>query len=106
MVADTMGIEFKRSWIFSYPEDYVGPIWIKMRSKQEKSGQRHKFTIKWGPWTREGVKTLYGDRAIALVHSKGADGLSLPIRLEVEPDCFVSFGQGHPKNVVCSDMNP
>jgi hypothetical protein len=105
-VAIVIGRQFKQVWDFNHPEEYVGAIWIKMRALPEYSGRRHSFTIKWGPWTRGGSQVLLHDRAIALVHSKGNDGLSLPIRMTVDPECNISFGQGNPGPIYCKDLNP
>lgn len=104
-VSMMLGREFRESWVFHHPAQHVGTVWIKMRAKKEHSGLVHKFEIRWGPWTRGGQQVLVHNGAVALMHTKGDDGLSIPIFFEIHPECYVSFGQGEPINVDRVNLN-
>lgn len=97
--------EFRKKWVYHHPADYVGIVWVKLRAKGNNSGKLHRYTIRWGPWTRGGQQMLVHNRAVALMHTKGDDGLSIPIFLEIAPESYVSFGRGDPGDVHRVDIN-
>ena len=97
--------QFKDNWLFHHPANYIGTVWVKLRAKREHSGKLHKYIIRWGPWTRGGQQVLMHNEAVALMHTKGDDGLSIPMFIEIAPECYVSFGQGDPGNVHQVNLN-
>ena len=71
----------------------------------ENNNKKHRYTINWGPWYRGGSVVCRSTEVIALLHSKGTDGLSLPLLLEVRPECYVTFGEGSPNVSTVLNIN-
>jgi TIR domain-containing protein len=104
-VGELLGRRFDRYWTHHHQPQYSGRVWIKLRAKQENNNAKHRYTISWGPWYRGGSVVCRSSEAVALMHSKGTDGLSLPLVFEVEPECYVTFGEGDPKVPTVVNIN-
>jgi len=104
-VTELLGRRYDSYWTHHHRPEYSGRIWIKLRAKQENEGRKHRYTIDWGPWHRGGSVVCRSSEAIALLHSKGTDGLSLPLQFEVHPECYVSFGEGSPGVATSININ-
>ena len=97
--------DFKNEWIGGHPAEYTGKVWIQIL-KQEKNLQvPHSFTIRWGPWRYHGRLSSDINISVTLVHAKSNDGLSIPIFFEINPPCYVTFGQGEPLGSKIIDIN-
>jgi hypothetical protein len=92
--------------IFNHPAHYSGPIWIKMTSVPSNHNRKHTLRIRWGVWYREITLILSSLEPVALIHSKGDDGDSIPMIVHVDPPCHISFGQGRPTAPNVIDINP
>lgn len=104
-VTALLGRRFDRYWTHHHRAEYSGRVWIKLRAKKENNNRKHQYTISWGPWYRGGSVVCRSSEAIALVHSKGTDGLSLPLLFEVSPECYVTFGEGNPNVPIALNIN-
>ena len=76
-----------------------------MTPKFENRGAPHQYSLRWGPWQLNNVLNLAGLESVSLRHTKGADGLSIPLFFDISPFCFVGFGQGDPPDGVVHDIN-
>lgn len=99
-----LGIQFKPHWSFSHPASYSGQVWLQLIAKPENEDITHKYVIRWGRWKYNGTLNFGGLKSLTLVHTKGNDGLSVPIMLDVHPPCYVLLGQGSPSGTV-QDIN-
>jgi len=100
-----LGRRFDRCWTYHHKAEYSGRVWIKLRAKKENDCKKHRYTINWGPWYRGGSVVCRSTEAIALLHSKGTDGLSLPLLFKVHPECYVTFGEGSPNVATVLNIN-
>lgn len=92
--------------VYNHPRKYKGPVWIRLSAAAKNDNQKHSVTITWGPWHRECRIVLKRAVPLFLMHSKGHDDESFPIRVRVEPDAHIGFGQGIPPGVEKIDVNP
>lgn len=94
-IAERVGVLFKEHWLHHFPAAYEGAIWIRVLTFGTRRGNKHKVTLRWGPWrARKAFKTA--EPAVCLVQAKAADEFSVPLFLTVTPPANVSFGMGHP----------
>jgi hypothetical protein len=91
-----LGIEYKRCWSFCHPATYSGRVWIQVVAEPATRGVSHDYTVRWGPWEYKGTLNLEDHESVFLVHTKGSDGLSVPIFFDISPASYVVFGQGDP----------
>lgn len=102
---DLDSTEFKSHHSFCHPAAYSGPVWVLVVAQTKNLKVSHRYSIRWGPWTYNGVLD-FGDTEIAtLVHMKGDDGLSIPTIFDISPPCYVGFGQGDPPSAPTHDIN-
>lgn len=94
------------SFVFNHPRSYNGPVWIRLFAEQSSQEDEHNLTITWGPWYRSTKVKLSVSEPTFLMHSKGDDDESLPIRVYSDQPVYVSFGQGMPPHGTLIDMNP
>ncbi len=94
------------SFVFNHPRSYSGPVWIRLFATDKNSDLSHKVTITWGPWYRSTKVVLSPSEPTFLLHSKGDDDESLPIRVYTDRPSYVAFGQGIPSDGRRIDMNP
>ena len=65
----------------------------------------HQYSIKWGPWCYNNTIKLDNSNVVSLVHTKGNDGLSVPIIFKISPAASVFFGQGESPDKDTVDVN-
>lgn len=94
------------NFTFNHPKSFYGPVWIRLLAEHVNDGVDHAITIIWGPWYRECKVKLSGKHPTFLMHSKGDDEQSLPIRIEVDKWVHASVGQGVPNSQRRIDINP
>lgn len=97
--------EFKSDWTCHHPADYSGDVWIKILKQETALDQPLTLSIRWGPWRHDLEVPISSARSLVLKHTKGKDGLSIPIFLQVTPPCFVTFGCGKPPGDTIMDIN-
>jgi len=85
---------FKTQWTFLHPASYSGQVWVQMEPKLENRDKAHEYTIRWGTWEYSSVLNFKDRKTINLLHTKRADGSSIPIVFNISPACDVKFGQG------------
>ena len=82
-------------WTFGqHPDDYRGPVWIRIAPATGNANQPHTVRILWGQYLFE--RELYiPDGPLSLTHHKTNLG-SIPLQINVEPAATVTVGQGPP----------
>lgn len=75
-----------------HPAAHSGPVWTGVWARVATT---HTVVLRWGPWQWERVVEI-GVAGIALIHSKGDDGLSIPLFVDVSPPAVVAAGIGAP----------
>lgn len=104
-ISRMLGREFRTEWLHHHPANYVGPVWVKILKQESTLDTKHSITIHWGPWQLALDLPPGSARSVALMHSKGDDGLSIPIVLRVTPPCYVTFGRGRVHAGEVRDIN-
>jgi len=104
-VSRLLGRDFKSEWTHHHPATYVGEVWVKILKQEGALGQPHRISIRWGPWRRDIEVPASHARSIVLTHTKGDDGLSVPLFLDVNPSCFVTCGCGRVPGGEVIDIN-
>lgn len=98
---DTRRVD-RQHWLHHFPALYSGPVWILLSPNAD--GQDVRLRIDWGPWRYQ--RTLSIAAPLALHCGKGDDGLSVPVRLRMEPPGDVRFGVGvPPTDAATADIN-
>ena len=97
--------DFKSEWIGSHPAEYSGKVWIQVLKQEKNIDKSHKISVRWGPWQYKASIPSDPNISVTLVHAKGGDGLSIPIFFEIDPPCFVKFGQNEPIGEKVIDIN-
>jgi hypothetical protein len=97
--------EFKKGWVGNHPAEYFGKVWIKILKLEQNLQVPHNFTIRWAPWLYKGQLPVDENKSVCLVHTKGNDGFSLPILIEIDQPCHVTFGQNEPIDKNAVDVN-
>ncbi len=100
-----LGVEYKTDWSYCHPASYSGKVWIQLLPLPATKDQAHRYSVRWGPWQKEGELTFQGNESICLWHMKRNDGESDPIFFSVSPASRVVFGQGSPPIDECRDIN-
>lgn len=100
-----LGREFRSEWAWHYPASYSGEVWVKILKQEDALAQPHTISVRWGPWRRDVELPSNRARSVVLMHTKGSDGLSVPIFLHVTPPCFVTFGCGQMAGGASLDIN-
>ena len=82
-------------WTFGqHPDDYKGPVWIRITPATGNANQPHTVRILWGQYLFERELSI-PDGPISLTHHKTNLG-SIPLQINVEPAATVTVGQGPP----------
>lgn len=98
--------EASNSFVFNHPRTYGGPTWVRLMATDEHHALVHTVRLLWGPWYRKTRVRLDHSTPLFLLHSKGYDDESIPLRIEVSNPCFVAVGQGQPNSTNSIDVNP
>jgi hypothetical protein len=97
--------EFKSEWIISHPSNFSGKVWVQVLKQEKNINRAHKIIVRWGPWQYKATIPSDPNISFTLVHAKGGDGLSIPIFFDIDPPCFVKFGQDEPIGEKIIDIN-
>ena len=89
-------IDYREHWEDSHPADWSGQVWIQLIPRPENRGKAHVYTVRWGVKVYRNEESFPSCSSAILVHTKGANGLSVPIHLDISPPCNVRFGHGDP----------
>jgi murein DD-endopeptidase MepM/ murein hydrolase activator NlpD len=91
-------------WMYNYPRDYTGPVWIKLSPRLDNAYVDHLFVVDWGPW-ENGVYIQFNgsDHADMVFTKRNPD--QVPLTVTVNPECNVSFGTGQPPDSDTLDFN-
>jgi transcriptional regulator with XRE-family HTH domain len=93
-----------RRWTHNYPSDYHGEIWIEIRAEAGNSEPRTSLELRWGAWVLRRAVVWPASGQVRLWHSKGDDGLSIPLIVTAGRPVHVAFHAGRaPKDAV--DVN-
>lgn len=102
----TQSHRYAHRLVHSFPAAYSGEVWVKVTPSPTGRDQDHNLTLKWGPWERTLDIPVLGPDGAVLVFAKGDDGLSVPVRAEVNPVATLVFGVGSPPSGPMTDINP
>ena len=89
--------QYSAEWIGHHPTDFSGKVYIQVLKQKRNLIEQHHFSVRWGPWFYEGTLPVSKHNSISLVHTKGNDGLSVPIFFKIDPPCYVKFGIENPE---------
>ena len=82
-------------WTFGqHPDDYKGPVWIRITPATGNANKPHIVRILWGQYLFE-RELCIPDGPLSLTHHKTNLG-SIPLQINVEPAATVTVGQGPP----------
>ena len=82
-------------WTFGqHPDDYKGPVWIRITPATGNANQPHTIRTLWGQYLFE-REPYIPDGPLSLTHHKTNLG-SIPLQINVEPAATVTVGQGPP----------
>ena len=82
-------------WTFGqHPDDYKGPVWIRITPATGNANKPHTIRILWGQYLFE-QELCIPDGPLSLTHHKTNLG-SIPLQINVEPAATVTVGQGPP----------
>lgn len=93
-------------FVFNHPRTFSGPTWVRLQSTKENHDTTHVVRLLWGPWYRKTRVKLDQSTPLFLLHSKGYDDESIPLRVETNKSCYVAVGQGDPNSTNVVDVNP
>jgi hypothetical protein len=82
-------------WTHNYPAEYHGEIWLEIRASLNSSEPRALLELRWGPWVLRRTLRWGPERRVALWHTKGDDGLSIPLILRTDKPVHAAFRAGH-----------
>lgn len=85
---------FKTRWVHNYPAAYSGEIFMRLVVPPEAAPAPIDLRARWGPWTVERQLLVDCADGLALWHTKGDDGLSIPLVIETSAPVRVSFHTG------------
>lgn len=94
------------SFIFNHPRHYSGPVWLRLIASDKNNDRMHTIRMTWGPWYRQTKINLSATFPTFLMHSKGDDDESLPLRIEIDLPTHAAVGQGFPNGGSRIDVNP
>ncbi len=94
------------SFTFNHPRHHSGPVWVRLIASEKNDQQVHKVQMTWGPWYRECKVKLSASHPLFLMHSKGDDDESLPLRIGIDKPAHAVVGQGYPNGGNRIDVNP
>lgn len=82
-------------WTFGqHPDDYKGPVWIRITPTADNANKPHTIRILWGQYLFE-REILLSDGPLSLTHHK-TNLDAIPLQVNVEPAATVTVGQGPP----------
>lgn len=89
---------YRQRWVHSYPAAAKGEVWLRIFPRPGREGEPHRFEIRWGPWKKQHVDVRPSASGAPYWFTKGDDGRSVPLVVEVDPPARLSFGVGHVDN--------
>jgi transcriptional regulator with XRE-family HTH domain len=92
-------------WVHNYPAAYHGLIWMSFTSSPQDDTDEIAFEVRWGPWVLRKRLRWPATRTVALWHTKGDDGLSIPVIVRSNRPLIVEFHVGPPPEKAL-DINP
>lgn len=95
----------KSHWSCCHPASYVGPVWIQVTPGFENRSAPHVYAVRRGPWEYSSEPNAGGFESISLSHTKGDDGLSIPLFFDLSPPYCVAFGTGAPPTGLVHHIN-
>jgi hypothetical protein len=96
-IARKIAAMFPRSpgaeWHHDHPADHIGLVWVRVLPSRTHTGERHKLTLRWGPYFKEQAFDAPETGPVSFAHHKtAADAVTL--HASVSPPAVVTFGQG------------
>lgn len=95
----------KNEWIYFYPREFNGDVWITVKPKNKIPGKKYDYSLRFGPWVKKGQFEISQGNGLSLTFKKKKDTHSIPVFFKITPACNVSFGQGVKTDVETIDIN-
>jgi TIR domain-containing protein len=98
-VADQVARLFRRDpaeeWHCNHPEEFVGPVWVRVGPLPEQIGKPHILVLRWGPYIKRHAFTPEVPVPTSFLHHKTAPD-NITLHATISPAAVVTFGQGSP----------
>ncbi len=94
-----------RRWAHNYPASYHGVVWMRWSAPPNDDSSEAVVHLKWGRWRRVRRLTWPPKRTLSVWHTKGDDGLSIPVIVRADRPIIVEFHLGEPP-ADAIDINP
>jgi transcriptional regulator with XRE-family HTH domain len=83
-------------WVHNYPAAYHGVVWMRWLAAGEDDLEDLAIEVTWGPWRLRRRLRWPPSREVTVWHTKGDDGLSIPVVVRSSRPIVVSFFVGDP----------
>lgn len=94
----------RNEWRHDHPQEYVGPVWVRVLPSAGTQGLVYTMTLRWGAYAKRVSFTPRQGLPICFMHLKTAPDL-VTLHVNIEPPGIVSFGQGLPPDQLTIDIN-
>lgn len=96
---------YRTRWSHNYPAKYTGEVWMAVALHPAATATRTDLEVRWGPWVLRSAVTWPSERSVSAWHTKGDDGLSIPVIVRAAHAISVEFNCG-PAPDDAIDFNP
>lgn len=93
-VSVTLPTQPSTRWVHNYPAAYTGLIWMRWSAAKDNTDPTIAIEVRWGPWVLRHRLTWPAERSVTVWHTKGNDGLSIPVILRASTPMLVEFHIG------------
>jgi hypothetical protein len=108
IIADEVATLFMRDpgleWNHFHPEEYIGPVWIRVLHQATNLRRSHRLTLRWGRFYRNLDFTPLSDQPRSYVHHRLEDD-GIPLLASIDPPCVVTFGTGRPPDTPATNID-
>jgi hypothetical protein len=93
-VAHVLGREYKQHWSHNHNREYSGVVHITVLKHPKHLCEPYNLVVEWGHMRRKIKVSSSQIHAVSLVHTKGDDGMSVPLFLKSDKPLYARFGIG------------
>jgi len=83
------GNQYKNKWIFKYPAEFRGDLFITLIPKKENKNKPHKYEINWGIWKHNDILN-FKNKPITLNFRKISEKKIYPLKFTISPSTKVT----------------
>lgn len=94
-----------KRWVHNYPAKYNGEVWMQLRRATPQTSEDFRLAVRWGPWVLRTRARWSPDGLLTMWHTKGDDGLSIPVIVLSDQPIIAEFHVGRPPSEAL-DINP